>query len=64
MDGLKLDDSNYLMWIFQFLPILKKNGLLAIVDGIKPCPPKFLPGSDSKGTAELNPDFVMWEKKD
>jgi hypothetical protein len=32
----KLDDNNYLGWVFQFEPILKSNGLMGIVNGLEP----------------------------
>jgi hypothetical protein len=60
----KLDDSNYMVWVCQFLPILKTNGLLGIVDGTEPCPPRILPASDSDDVTAVNPAFILWERKD
>jgi hypothetical protein len=64
----KLDDHNYLAWEFQFQPILKTYGLMGIVDGSKPCPPKFLPtaagSSADKESLSLNPEYTTWERKD
>jgi hypothetical protein len=51
----KLDDNNYLGWVFQFEPILKSHELMGIVDGSEPCPPKFLPASDKTLPEILNP---------
>jgi len=31
--SVKLDGSNYLGWVAQFLPILRSNDLLGIIDG-------------------------------
>ncbi len=39
--SIKLDGTNFLAWIAQFLPILHSNDLLGIVDGFEPCPPKY-----------------------
>jgi hypothetical protein len=64
----KLDDLNYLAWEFQFQPILRTYGLMGIVDGSEPCPPKFLPlavgSSADKGSPSLNPEYTIWERKD
>jgi hypothetical protein len=55
----KLDDSNYLGWVFQFKPILKANGLKGIVEGSKPCP---IPSSADKTTFNVsNPKYSLWE---
>jgi hypothetical protein len=59
----KLDDHNYLAWKFQFEPILKTYGLMGIVDGSKPCPPKHLPPATSSSTdkesASLNLEYAL-----
>jgi hypothetical protein len=61
----KLDDNNYLIWVFQFEPILKTNGLMGIVDGSVPCPPKLIPSSLNKTTFDVSiPKYILWEKKD
>jgi len=64
----KLDDHNYLPWEFQFQPILDTYGLMGIVDGSEPCPLKFLPptagSSADKEQLSLNPEYVIWERKD
>jgi len=64
----KLDDHNYLAWEFQFQPILKTYGLMGIVDGSEPCPPKFLPSATGsfadKEQLSLNPEYVIWDRKD
>ena len=41
-----------MVWVCQFLPILKTSGLMGIVDGTEPCPPKILPSSDSKDASK------------
>jgi hypothetical protein len=60
--SLKLDNNNYLMWLTQVLPILRHHDLLGIVDGSEPCPPKLITTEDKKEI--LNPEFVLWNKKD
>jgi len=64
----KLDDHNYLAWEFQFQPILKTYGLMGIVDGSEPSPPKFLSSaagsSADKEQLSLNPEYFIWERKD
>jgi hypothetical protein len=60
----KLDDSNYLGRVFQFESILKTHELMGIVDGSEPCPPKFIPASDKTLPEILNPEYILWEKKD
>ena len=62
--SVKLDGSNYLNWISQFLPVLRSHDLLGFVDGTEPCPAQFLPLSEGKETAELNPSYLLWTKKD
>lgn len=63
---IKLDDTSYMMWVCQFLPILRSNGLLGIVDGPEPCPPEYQYVPDTKEYDQiqptLNPAFTIWEK--
>lgn len=59
----KLENSNnYLRWTTQVLPALRSNEVMCIVDGTKPCPPKFITNSD--GTEVSNPEFSIWTRKD
>jgi hypothetical protein len=60
----KLDDSNYLGWVFQFEPILKYNGLMGIVNDSNPSPPKHVPAFDKTLPEILNPEYTIWERKD
>lgn len=50
---MKLDGSNYLIWLSQFLPVLKSHDILGIVDGSGLCPPKFLLDDRGKDTSTL-----------
>ena len=62
--SVKLDGSNYLGWVSKFLPVLRSNDLLGIVDGSEPCPPKFLVDSNGQTTSTADPKFLLWNKKD
>ncbi|KAB5516654.1 hypothetical protein DKX38_027302 [Salix brachista] len=62
--SVKLDGSNYLGWVSQFLPVLRSNDLLSIVDGSETCPSKFLVDTNGQPTSKLDPNFVLWTKKD
>jgi cytochrome c-type biogenesis protein CcmH/NrfF len=44
----KLDETNYLLWLSQIVPILKGHELMGIVDGSEPCPPQFLSDDEDK----------------
>jgi hypothetical protein len=59
-----LEGPNYMAWVYQFRPILRMNDLMGIVDSIEPCPPKFIPSPTKDTTDQLNPNFILWEKKD
>lgn len=58
---VKLDGSNYLVWLAQFLAILRSHDLLGLVDGSKPFPPQYL--SNTQGSSSLNPTFISWTKR-
>jgi hypothetical protein len=54
--------SNYIQWLSIFLPILRSNELMGIIDGTEPCPPKML--TNEQGQATPNPEYSIWTKKD
>jgi hypothetical protein len=56
---LQLDEQNYMAWVYQFQPILRTNDLMGIVDGIEPCPPRFIPGPTKDSPDQLNPEFIL-----
>jgi hypothetical protein len=58
----KLEGSNYLSWQTQFLPILRSQESMGIVDGTEPCPPKYVVDEANKQT--LNPAYSLWQRKD
>jgi hypothetical protein len=59
---IKLETGNYTSWVTQINPILRTHDLMGIVDGSEPCPQKYL--TDSKGEEKLNPEYLIWNKKD
>jgi hypothetical protein len=59
----KLQDSHtYIAWLAQVSPILRSNDLIGIVDESEPCPTKFI--HDDQGKDTLNPNYIIWNKKD
>ncbi|RVW84004.1 hypothetical protein CK203_047297 [Vitis vinifera] len=55
---IRLDRSNYLLWRTQMLNIVIANGVEEMIDGSRPCLPKFLENSKS-----TNPDFQIWQRQ-
>jgi hypothetical protein len=51
-------------WTTQFVPALSTHDLLSIVDGSEVCPSKFTVDAESKPTTTINPNFLVWRKKD
>ncbi|KAJ0110443.1 hypothetical protein Patl1_01269 [Pistacia atlantica] len=56
--------TNYLNWTTQFIPVLRSHDLLSIVDGSEECPPQYLGDSTEKSTSDINPQYLVWQKKD
>ncbi|KAJ0028670.1 hypothetical protein Pint_35223 [Pistacia integerrima] len=59
----KLDETNYLMWLSQIVPVLKSHDLMGFVDGSPPCPSQFLIDDQGKPTTTLNPDQTCLANK-
>ncbi|KAL8146005.1 hypothetical protein AgCh_003947 [Apium graveolens] len=57
--SVKLDNTNYLLWLTRFQPLLIGYELEGYVDGSLPCPPRNLPESN-----EINPTYTNWKKQD
>ncbi|BFG29047.1 hypothetical protein CerSpe_153210 [Prunus speciosa] len=57
--SIKLDQTNYSLWLAQFLPILRSRDIMGFVDGSHECPPKHLPGS-----TRVNPAYTTWNQHD
>jgi len=62
--SIKLEGHNYLNWTTQFIPALKSHDLLSIIDGSEACPSQFLVDSIGKLTYDINPTYLVWQKKD
>ncbi|KAF6144504.1 hypothetical protein GIB67_013148 [Kingdonia uniflora] len=46
------------------MPVLRGHGLVGFVDGAHPCPNEFLPDSEGKETAAVNPKYMEWHRQD
>ncbi|KAB2612016.1 hypothetical protein D8674_039942 [Pyrus ussuriensis x Pyrus communis] len=46
--NIKLDRTNYPLWLAQILPILRSRDLMGYVDGSCVCPPMHLPGNTAR----------------
>ncbi|KAB2602604.1 hypothetical protein D8674_003609 [Pyrus ussuriensis x Pyrus communis] len=57
--NIKLDRTNYPLWLAQILPILKSKDLMGYVDGTLVCSPKNLPGATT-----VNPAYSVWIQQD
>jgi hypothetical protein len=60
----KLEASTYLAWKNQFGPIFRSHDLMGFVDGLEPCPAKFLLDDKGNATSTVDPDYLLWNKKD
>ncbi|KAM1015438.1 hypothetical protein ACFX13_045975 [Malus domestica] len=55
MVNIKLDRTNYPLWLAQILHILKSRDLMGYVDGTLVCPPKHM-----TGVGTVNPTYTSW----
>ncbi|KAL6290616.1 hypothetical protein ACE6H2_008126 [Prunus campanulata] len=62
--NVKLDPTNYPIWLAQIIPLLRSRRLISFVDGTSICPPAFLLGSDGKPTNAINPAYEDWIQMD
>lgn len=62
--SVRLENRNHLLWKFQFLLMLRANGLIEFVDGTNPCPSEFLVDENDNYTKEPNPRFPGWIQQD
>jgi transposase InsO family protein len=58
----KLDSSNYMIWKLQITAVLDAYSMLDHLDGSVPKPSQFL--TTETGIQSVNPDFLIWNKKD
>lgn len=62
--SIKLDVTNYLNWITQFIPLLWSHDLLGIMDGSEPCPVQFVTDNEGKPTSIITTNYLVWQKND
>ena len=60
--SIKLDRTNYPLWLDQIVPILKNKSLMGFVDGTNQCPSKFKCDKDGKDTTEVDPSYITWHQ--
>jgi hypothetical protein len=51
--SIKLDRTNYPLWLAQIVPILKSKNLMGFVTGTNPCPPESLYIGRGKSNAQV-----------
>ncbi|KAA8528735.1 hypothetical protein F0562_036090 [Nyssa sinensis] len=62
--SIKLDRTNYPLWLAQIVPILKSKNLMGFVTGTNPCPPEFKRNTDGTVTTEVDPRYDTWHQQD
>jgi hypothetical protein len=58
----KLDSTNYMIWKLQITAVLDAYSMLDHLDGSIPKPNQFL--TTETGIQAVNPEFLVWSKKD
>ena len=58
----KLDNTNYMIWKLQITAVLDAYSILDHLDGSIPKPDQFL--TTETGIQAVNPEFLVWSKKD
>ncbi|GMY32598.1 hypothetical protein FCV25MIE_27840 [Fagus crenata] len=53
--SIKLDKTNYPLWLAQIVPIIKSKNLMGFVTSTNPCPPEFKCNTDSTVTTKVDP---------
>jgi hypothetical protein len=61
--SIKLDETNYLAWTAQFIPILKSHNLLGFIDSSNLCPAMFV-GDNAAKNKFVNPAHTNWQSRD
>lgn len=61
---IKLDRTNYNLWLAQISPLIKGRKLRGFIDGTCKCPPQFIVDAAGKDTEEINPAYDEWLEKD
>ena len=60
--NVKLDKGNYLLWRFQFFPLLKLHDLEGLVDGTSPI--RFLLFTEKDAHTTIYSEYTRWIKLD
>ena len=60
--SIKLDRTNYPLWLAQIVPILKSKSLMGFVDDTNQCPPELKRVKDGKETTEVDPFYITWHQ--
>ncbi|KAI5315326.1 PREDICTED: UBN2_3 domain-containing [Prunus dulcis] len=61
---IKLDGTNYPLWLAQVMPVLTSRNLIGYVDGTKPCPAYLLTDGRGRNTLTVDPAFDAWIQED
>ncbi|KAM1964624.1 hypothetical protein ACFX15_045070 [Malus domestica] len=61
---LKLDTTNYPLWLAQIVPVLKSRRLMHFIDGSSECPAHFLKDDTGNLITNVNPAYEDWIQKD
>ncbi|KAL6185316.1 hypothetical protein ACLB2K_041450 [Fragaria x ananassa] len=62
--SIKLDRTNYPLWLAQIQPLLKSRNLMGYVDGTLGCPPCFQTDAEGKLIDDVNPAYQQWISND
>ena len=60
--SIKLDRTNYPLWLAQIIPILKIKNLMGFVTGTNPCPLEFKLNTDGTVTTEVDSIYDIWHQ--
>ncbi|PRQ57094.1 putative RNA-directed DNA polymerase [Rosa chinensis] len=64
MITVRLSESNFVKWSFQFQSVLDGNDLFGYFDGSYPCPPRFVLIEQGEVTREVTSAYRTWKKTD
>ncbi|PRQ35183.1 hypothetical protein RchiOBHm_Chr5g0077241 [Rosa chinensis] len=64
MITVKLSESNFVKWSFQFQSVLEGNDLFSYFDGSYPCPPRYVLTEEGSVTSEVTQAYKQWKKID
>lgn len=64
MSTIRLGDTNYSKWAYQFPSVLRGYKLFDHFDGTSVCPPKLLINTNTGVTKEITVAYQDWEQTD